>query len=86
MRIRKEQLNQVIRPIIYALCLAIPEGLTTEDITYLLNNTIGLRQFNIDFNKIDFILKTYTYEGGRKVFTKQGTKWVIKQHKGAWNL
>jgi hypothetical protein len=86
-KITKDQLNIVLKPIIYALCLAIPEGLSTEDLTYLLNNTLGLRNFKISFNRVDFILKSYTNGGHRKVFERNGKNWIIKKdERGLWNV
>ncbi|MCL2157534.1 MAG: hypothetical protein FWH54_05885 [Methanobrevibacter sp.] len=78
-RIRPEQLKYLLRPVIYSLLLAVPEGLTTEDITYLMNNTRGIRQYKLGFQKVERIMKNYMYTGNSTIFIKHGDKWKLRK-------
>jgi len=76
-RIRKEQLEYLVRPVVYALLLVILEGLTTDGIALLLNNTPGIRRFSLSRLKLISILKTYK-SNARSVFIQRGDKWLIR--------
>ena len=78
-RIRKEQKKYLIRPIIYSLLLIKPAGLTLEDITFILNNTLGIRQYKLSFKQVNEIINSYTQEGNQKVFIKEANKYRIRK-------
>jgi hypothetical protein len=79
-------LKHLIRPIVYALLLAVPEGLTTKDLTWILNNTRGTRQYKLSFKKIEGIIKLYKGNGIHSIFIRHGKHWKIRDLVGGYTV
>ena len=81
--ITKAQLKHVIRPVTYALLLAIPQGLNTIELSYYLNSTPGIKKYKPTEEKIRSILKSYIPKGN-SVFIQRGDTWFIRDLVGGY--
>jgi len=78
-RIRPEQKKYLLRPVIYSILLAVPEGLTLEDITWILNNTKGTRQYKLSFYQVMDYIKEWKGSRSQTVFLLDGNKYRIRK-------
>jgi serine kinase of HPr protein (carbohydrate metabolism regulator) len=80
--ITKEQEKHLLRIVVYALLLAFPDGLTTNEIGGFCDRIKGLKKFTIHDSKIRNYLRDYKSGRNLSVFIKKGDTWFIRDDTG----
>jgi hypothetical protein len=82
--IRKTQVQNVIRPVVYGLLLAFNNGLTTNEICGFCDRIPGLNKYKLSDEKIRWFLTSYTSKKGLSVFIKREDTWLIRSMVGGY--